>query len=143
MNARRGTQEVPWTERITFDLNNDEGKTWFVSPNGIIVNWFLIHHAAVVGRGKARVTIFNARGGNREGKLCRMWDLISPEREGSFDEVERVPRELVVGFEDKKNRVSLGIGEVTLAWGQRPDMIKTYDQALSCSIKAIQILVLV
>lgn len=77
-------------ERATFDLNSDEGMALFASPNGLSVNWFLIHHAAVLGRREPRVTIFNSKGGDPRGeKFCMIWDLIPQGQEGSFGEVEK------------------------------------------------------
>ncbi|KAL8992155.1 MAG: hypothetical protein Q9169_007328 [Polycauliona sp. 2 TL-2023] len=73
----RGTPQVPWAKRVTFDLNSDEGKALFASPNGISVIWFLIHHAAALGRRESRITIFNSDGADRSGEnFCMMWDLI-------------------------------------------------------------------
>lgn len=91
--ARRGTTDVPWSKRITFDLNSDEGKALFGCPNGIAVNWLLIHHAAVLGRREPRVTIFNAKGtNNMSNNLCMIWDLIPAGQKGSFGKVEKEPK---------------------------------------------------
>ncbi|KAL8847846.1 MAG: hypothetical protein Q9221_007148 [Calogaya cf. arnoldii] len=94
LNTHRGTQQVPWAERATFDLNSDEGKALLASPNGLSVNWFLIHHAAVLGRREPRVTIFNAKGGDPRGeRFCMIWDLIPQGQEGSFGKVEEEPKQ--------------------------------------------------
>ncbi|KAL8673591.1 MAG: hypothetical protein Q9168_001989 [Polycauliona sp. 1 TL-2023] len=71
-NSRRGTTNVPWADRLTFDLGTDEGKALFGSPNGIATAWILIHRAAELGRRTPTVTIFNPDGNNR----CMIWDLI-------------------------------------------------------------------
>ncbi|KAL8648493.1 MAG: hypothetical protein Q9226_005970 [Calogaya cf. arnoldii] len=81
---RGGTIDVPWSQRLTFDLESDEGKALFASPNGIAVNWLLIHHAALLGRRMPRVSIFNPGGNNR----CMIWDLVPGGGEGSFGEAE-------------------------------------------------------
>lgn len=84
---RRGAApatDIPWSQRLTFDLESDEGKALFASPNGIAVNWLLIHHAGVLGRRRPRVSIFNPGGYNR----CMIWDLVPVGAEGSFGEVE-------------------------------------------------------
>ncbi|KAL8818598.1 MAG: hypothetical protein Q9223_002800 [Gallowayella weberi] len=89
--SRRGTTKVPWKKRLTFDLTSDEGKALFGCPNGIAVNWLLIHHAKVLGRREPRVTIFN--GGNKDqgegDKVCMIWDLIPSGQKGSFGAVEK------------------------------------------------------
>ncbi|KAL8728798.1 MAG: hypothetical protein Q9166_005176 [cf. Caloplaca sp. 2 TL-2023] len=91
--ARRGTTKVPWDKRITFDLSSDEGKALFASPNGIAVNWLLIHHAAVLGRREPRVTIFNpGPADNRGDNVCMIWDLIPAGQKGSFGKVEKEPK---------------------------------------------------
>ncbi|KAL8776269.1 MAG: hypothetical protein Q9213_008331 [Squamulea squamosa] len=91
--ARRGTEDVPWDKRITFDLTSDEGKALFGSPIGVAVNWFLIHHAAVLGRREPRVTIFNpVRTNNRGNNYCMIWDLIPEGKKGSFGKVEKEPK---------------------------------------------------
>ncbi|KAL8896280.1 MAG: hypothetical protein Q9207_007781 [Kuettlingeria erythrocarpa] len=91
--ARRGTTDVPWSKRLTFDLNSDEGKTLFASPNGIAVNWLLIHHATVLGKREPRVTIFNEKGTNNLGdNFCMVWDLIPEKKKGSFGKVEKEPK---------------------------------------------------
>ncbi|KAL8730527.1 MAG: hypothetical protein Q9166_003976 [cf. Caloplaca sp. 2 TL-2023] len=82
---RRGTTaDIPWSQRLTFDLNSDEGKALFASPNGIAVNWLLIHHATLLGRREPRVSIFNPGGSNR----CMIWDLVPQGGSGSFGDVE-------------------------------------------------------
>ncbi|KAI4248499.1 MAG: hypothetical protein L6R40_001060 [Gallowayella cf. fulva] len=82
---RRGTtNDIPWSLRLTFDLKSDEGKALFASPNGIAVNWLLIHHASLLGRREPRVTIFNPGGSNR----CMIWDLVPQGASGSFGDVE-------------------------------------------------------
>ncbi|KAL8755218.1 MAG: hypothetical protein Q9184_004862 [Pyrenodesmia sp. 2 TL-2023] len=89
-NARRGTVDVPWSKRLTFDLNSDEGKALFACPNGIAVNWLLIHHAAELGKREPRVTIFNEKGtGNLGENFCMVWDLIPEKKKGSFGKVEK------------------------------------------------------
>ncbi|KAI4208479.1 MAG: hypothetical protein LQ348_000141 [Seirophora lacunosa] len=98
--ARRGTNDVPWDKRITFDLSSDEGKALFASPIGIAVNWLLIHHAAELGRREPRVTIWNPKNTNNLGdNFCMIWDLIPQEAKGlfgkmkgSFGKVEKEPK---------------------------------------------------
>ncbi|KAI4190106.1 MAG: hypothetical protein LQ346_004991 [Caloplaca aetnensis] len=91
--ARRGTTDVPWSKRLTFDLNSDEGKALFACPNGIAVNWLLIHHATVLGKREPRVTIFNEKGTNNLGEnFCMVWDLIPEKQKGSFGKVEKEPK---------------------------------------------------
>lgn len=85
--ARRGTADVPWGKRLTFDLTSDEGKALFASPTGVAVNWLLIHHAASLGRREPRVTIFNPGGGNRGDNHCMMWDLVPVGKKGVFGKV--------------------------------------------------------
>ncbi|KAL8693100.1 MAG: hypothetical protein Q9224_003822 [Gallowayella concinna] len=91
-HSRRGTTDVPWAKRITFDLTSDEGKALFGSPNGIAVNWLLIHHAQVLGRREPRVTIFNAGNKDRGDNVCMIWDLIPKGKKGSFGKVEKEPK---------------------------------------------------
>ncbi|KAL8864820.1 MAG: hypothetical protein Q9174_007208, partial [Haloplaca sp. 1 TL-2023] len=69
--TRRGTLDVPWENRLTFDLDSDEGKALFGSPNGVAVAWVLIHRVQELGRRMPRVSIFRA-----EGKNCMVWDLV-------------------------------------------------------------------
>ena len=91
--ARRGTTNVPWKKRITLDLNSDEGMALFGCPNGIAVNWLLIHHAAVLGRREPRVTIFNPKTADGKGdRLCMIWDLIPEGKKGSFGKVDKEPK---------------------------------------------------
>ncbi|KAL8735798.1 MAG: hypothetical protein Q9166_000662 [cf. Caloplaca sp. 2 TL-2023] len=82
--AWRKTLIVPWSHRLTFDLNSDEGKALFASPNGIAVNWFLIHRAPLLKRRTPMVTIFNPGGFNR----CMIWDMIPEGEVSSFGEPE-------------------------------------------------------
>ncbi|KAL8643635.1 MAG: hypothetical protein Q9226_008226, partial [Calogaya cf. arnoldii] len=77
-NARLGTIVVPWTARLTFNLDSQEGKALLASPNGVATAWFLIHRAADLGRRTPVVTIFNPNGNNR----CMIWDL-TPQGEPS------------------------------------------------------------
>ncbi|KAL8810063.1 MAG: hypothetical protein Q9200_002877, partial [Gallowayella weberi] len=49
IEVRRGPDELAWSQRLTFDLSSDEGKALFGCPNGIAVNWLLIHHGSVLG----------------------------------------------------------------------------------------------
>ncbi|KAI4110613.1 MAG: hypothetical protein LQ339_001189 [Xanthoria mediterranea] len=80
--ARRGTINVPWSNRLTFNLDSQEGQTLFASPNGIAVAWFLIHRAQELGRRTPTVTIFNSGGNNR----CMIWDLIRQGEPSVFEE---------------------------------------------------------
>ncbi|KAL8996525.1 MAG: hypothetical protein Q9169_003992 [Polycauliona sp. 2 TL-2023] len=82
---RRGTTgDIPWSRRITFDLDSDKGTALFASPNGVAVHWLLIHHAVLLGRRRPRVTIFNPGGSNR----CMIWDLVPEGGQGSFGNAE-------------------------------------------------------
>ncbi|KAI4287898.1 MAG: hypothetical protein L6R35_002844 [Caloplaca aegaea] len=91
--ARRGTSDVPWDKRVTFDLSSDEGKALFGSPLGVAVNWLLIHHAGVLGRREPRVTIWNPKNTNNLGdNFCMIWDLIPKKKKGSFGKVEKEPK---------------------------------------------------
>ncbi|KAI4281723.1 MAG: hypothetical protein L6R38_003473 [Xanthoria sp. 2 TBL-2021] len=83
MIARRGSDEVSWAERLTFDLTSDEGKALFGCPNGVAVSWLLIHRFSTLGRREPRVTIFNPGGGLRS----MIWDLIPEGKSGSFGDV--------------------------------------------------------
>ncbi|KAL8846866.1 MAG: hypothetical protein Q9221_008065 [Calogaya cf. arnoldii] len=83
MEARRGSDDVSWEERLTFDLTSDEGKALFGCPNGVAVSWLLIHRFATLGKRTPRVTIFNPSGGMRS----MLWDLIPEGKSGSFGEV--------------------------------------------------------
>ncbi|KAI4259015.1 MAG: hypothetical protein L6R42_004791 [Xanthoria sp. 1 TBL-2021] len=83
MIARRGSDEVSWAERLTFDLTSDEGKALFGCPNGVAVSWLLMHRFSTLGRREPRVTIFNPGGGLRS----MIWDLIPEGKSGSFGDV--------------------------------------------------------
>ncbi|KAL8789872.1 MAG: hypothetical protein Q9213_000940 [Squamulea squamosa] len=78
----RETLDVPWENRLTFDLDSEEGAALFASPNGIAAAWLLIHRAGDIGRRTPRVTIFNPGGANR----CMIWDLIPQGVQGAFGE---------------------------------------------------------
>ncbi|KAL8807746.1 MAG: hypothetical protein Q9182_000557 [Xanthomendoza sp. 2 TL-2023] len=86
--SRRGTTDVPWKKRLTFDLTSDEGKALFACPNGIAVIWLLIHHAQVLGRREPRVTVFNGENKELGDRVCMIWDLIPCGQKGSFGAVE-------------------------------------------------------
>ncbi|KAL8632444.1 hypothetical protein Q9189_001819 [Teloschistes chrysophthalmus] len=79
-NERRGTEIVPWENRLTFGLDSKEGLALLGSPNGLAVAWILIHRAQALGRREPRVTIFNPDGTNR----CMIWDLVPQGGEGMF-----------------------------------------------------------
>lgn len=83
MIARRGTDEVSWAERLTFDLKSDEGKALFGCPNGVAVSWLLIDRLSTLGKREPSVTIFNPGGGLRS----MVWELIPAGKTGSFGEV--------------------------------------------------------
>ncbi|KAL8748929.1 MAG: hypothetical protein Q9184_007019 [Pyrenodesmia sp. 2 TL-2023] len=88
LQARRGTADVPWERRVTFDLNSEEGMALFGCPNGIAVNWLLIHHAVELGRREPRVTIYQ-KAELGEGGVMMVWDLVPVGKQGSFGDVER------------------------------------------------------
>ncbi|KAL8998131.1 MAG: hypothetical protein Q9169_002752 [Polycauliona sp. 2 TL-2023] len=50
MVARRGSDDVSWAERLTFDLSSDEGKALFGCPNGVAVGWLMIDRLSVLGK---------------------------------------------------------------------------------------------
>ncbi|KAL9582553.1 MAG: hypothetical protein Q9212_003231 [Teloschistes hypoglaucus] len=77
-NERRGTEVVPWENRLTFGLDSKEGLALLGSPNGLAVAWILIHRAQALGRREPRVTIFNPDGTNR----CMIWDLVPQGSQG-------------------------------------------------------------
>ncbi|KAL8776182.1 MAG: hypothetical protein Q9203_003468 [Teloschistes exilis] len=79
-NDYRGTDVVPWENRLTFGLDSKEGLALLGSPNGLAVAWILIHRAAEPGRRVPRVSIFNPNGRNR----CMIWDLVPQGAEGVF-----------------------------------------------------------
>ena len=83
LEFRRPSNDVSWSDRLTFDLNSQEGKALLACPNGIAVAWLLIHHASVLGPREPRVTIFNPRGNNR----MMIWDLVPAGQPGSFGDV--------------------------------------------------------
>ena len=94
LNAWRGTPQLPWVDRITFDLNSDEAKALFASTNGTSIEWFLIHQARVLGWKDLRVTVFNPKGRVPRGEsFCKTWDLIPQGEEGSFGKVEDEPKQ--------------------------------------------------
>ncbi|KAI4246623.1 MAG: hypothetical protein L6R42_009855 [Xanthoria sp. 1 TBL-2021] len=82
--ARRGTVDVPWSKRLTFDLSSEEGKALLASPNGVAVVWILMNRAEVLGRRWVRVSIFNPGGSMR----CMIWELVPVWERGVFGEVE-------------------------------------------------------
>ncbi|KAL8928627.1 MAG: hypothetical protein Q9172_000842 [Xanthocarpia lactea] len=83
LEFRRPSNDVSWSDRVTFDLNSQEGKALLACPNGIAVAWLLIHHASELGPREPRVTIFNPRGNNR----MMIWDLVPVGQQGSFGDV--------------------------------------------------------
>ena len=83
MIARKGTDEVSWAERLTFDLKSDEGKALFGCPNGVAVSWLLIDRLSILGKREPRVTIFNPGGGLRS----MVWELIPVGKTSSFGDV--------------------------------------------------------
>ncbi|KAL8918425.1 MAG: hypothetical protein Q9208_007330 [Pyrenodesmia sp. 3 TL-2023] len=87
LQARRGTTDVPWERRVTFDLSSEEGMALFGCPNGIAVNWLLIHHAAELGRRGPRVTIYNKAELGTDGVMM-VWDMVPVGKQGSFGDVE-------------------------------------------------------
>ncbi|KAL8901982.1 MAG: hypothetical protein Q9207_004925 [Kuettlingeria erythrocarpa] len=89
LQARRGTTTgVGWERRVTFDLGSEEGMALFGSPNGIAVNWLLIHHAAEMGRREPRVTVYTQMIDGAEAVMM-LWDLVPMGKQGSFGDVER------------------------------------------------------
>ena len=69
--ARRGTLDVPWEDRLTLDLSSNEGSARFGSPNGLATAWMMFHRHAELGFRTPRVTIF-APG----EKTCMIWDMV-------------------------------------------------------------------
>ncbi|KAL8669541.1 MAG: hypothetical protein Q9168_005873 [Polycauliona sp. 1 TL-2023] len=69
---RRGTLDVPWSRRLTFEVDQTEFLSILGSPPGKLVAWILIHHATILDHRNPQVTIFNPGGHN----LCIIWDLI-------------------------------------------------------------------
>ncbi|KAL8735799.1 MAG: hypothetical protein Q9166_000663 [cf. Caloplaca sp. 2 TL-2023] len=93
--AYRKTSDVPWAQRLTFDMDSEEGQALLASPNGIAVNWLLIHNAAVLKKRELRVTIFNPLGRLR----CMIWDMIPEGHKGSFG--DPIKQDKMTGNYDK------------------------------------------
>lgn len=87
LQARRGTTAVRWDRRLTFDLKSEEGMALFGCPNGIAVNWLLIHHAAELGKREPRVTVYTQVIDGAEAVMM-LWDLVPVGKQGSFGDVE-------------------------------------------------------
>ncbi|KAL8913006.1 MAG: hypothetical protein Q9171_002074 [Xanthocarpia ochracea] len=83
LELRRPSNDESWADRLTFDLNSEEGKALLACPNSIAVAWLLIHHASKLRPREPRVTIFNPRGNNR----MMIWDLVPAGQQGSFGDV--------------------------------------------------------
>ncbi|KAL8770987.1 MAG: hypothetical protein Q9209_003406 [Squamulea sp. 1 TL-2023] len=77
----RRSLEVPWSHRLTYGLDSDEGKALLATPNGIAVAWLLIHHHETLGRRDPRVSIFQV--GRRR---CIIWEMIPEGEKSTFDD---------------------------------------------------------
>ncbi|KAL8731675.1 MAG: hypothetical protein Q9166_003254 [cf. Caloplaca sp. 2 TL-2023] len=62
LQQRRGTINVPWAKRITFDISSDEGLALWAFPNSIALNWLWIHHGTVLGKRRPDSMIVNPGG---------------------------------------------------------------------------------
>ncbi|KAL8783886.1 MAG: hypothetical protein Q9213_004304 [Squamulea squamosa] len=77
----RQSLEVPWSHRLTYGLDSDEGKALLATPNGIAVAWLLIHHHETLGSRDPRVSIFQV--GRR---CCMIWEMIPEGEKSTFDD---------------------------------------------------------
>ncbi|KAL8992846.1 MAG: hypothetical protein Q9169_006794 [Polycauliona sp. 2 TL-2023] len=62
--TRKQTVDIPWSKRMTFEVDSSEGLALLGTQHGTGLAWILIHRAKILGPRDPQVTIFNPGGKN-------------------------------------------------------------------------------